>query len=651
MRYINETVELQESCILTIDAPLFTVPGDGGDVRYTTGACTVVLDLIQVKSLHGDTQGPERVASCSINISDILHYRIYCATLHTNGLTSIDVSMAIAPVGLLRDVSKSRKSKRSRSMDEKSPMLMSVSPSSPSSSSVVLSTNFDSRVSTVTELSMSVVQKNALRKQLYGVYDQMHYAIMKLNELAGECDGHVMAPDRANAGDENCSRTFENIYGLWERICIVLSQCTTSVFKYYERDNEREMNAFYTSAIRKSQVSARRMMLDVFGVLSTRDDDVAIGESFLKNRAYHDHMHNAFEYKSMPSYPSPLIITDIIDARIINVFEETVVCADNDRENVIEGNVSRQNVLEDSPPTPRDSDAMLSHAEAIDINEIVLEHSKTYMHNPNTDTRLTPRGCHLIVCIHGLYGSSADLSLWRARLMLSGLRAEVLMSEANEHSTFGDIGTSGHALASEVLSFVSKRNLNVCKLSFICHSLGGIIARAALTENILEHLLSKCHTFVSLSVPHLGTRLLTSSVVSSSLCLLRNCWSAASIKQLCLKDSNDFKYTYMYKLAQRDQLYRFNNIVLVSSPQDKYCPHYSARIQLPVENSSINKLQQYSTLAGYIWKNVLEHRCNVVQLDVVHDIPSSILGREAHILMLDSDHLCWLFANIYKKLL
>ena len=43
---------------------------------------------------------------------------------------------------------------------------------------------------------------------------------------------------------------------------------------------------------------------------------------------------------------------------------------------------------------------------------------------------------------------------------------------------------------------------NFTKISFISHSLGGIIVRAALP--LLEHLKDKMHLFLSLNSPHLG---------------------------------------------------------------------------------------------------------------------------------------------------
>lgn len=49
--------------------------------------------------------------------------------------------------------------------------------------------------------------------------------------------------------------------------------------------------------------------------------------------------------------------------------------------------------------------------------------------------------------------------------------------------------------------------------SIISHSMGALIARAALTEPVMMPYLSKMHTFVSLSGAHLGTQYSGNTVV------------------------------------------------------------------------------------------------------------------------------------------
>lgn len=50
------------------------------------------------------------------------------------------------------------------------------------------------------------------------------------------------------------------------------------------------------------------------------------------------------------------------------------------------------------------------------------------------------------------------------------------------------------------------------------------------------------------------------------------------IRELRMEDSPDPRESFLYKLASNDCLHWFQNILLVSSPQDDYVPYYSSRI-------------------------------------------------------------------------
>ena len=59
----------------------------------------------------------------------------------------------------------------------------------------------------------------------------------------------------------------------------------------------------------------------------------------------------------------------------------------------------------------------------------------------------------------------------------------------------------------------------VARLSFIGHSLGGIIVRAALTHPLLRQHRAKFHTFCSLGSPHLGSLDVLMRHLCSCICL------------------------------------------------------------------------------------------------------------------------------------
>lgn len=83
--------------------------------------------------------------------------------------------------------------------------------------------------------------------------------------------------------------------------------------------------------------------------------------------------------------------------------------------------------------------------------------------------------------------------------------ALMLLSSANEGDTEGDIAEMGVRLANEVNDFIQDNcSDSLGRLSFVAHSLGGIITRAALTAPAMEPYLCKCYTYMSLATPHCG---------------------------------------------------------------------------------------------------------------------------------------------------
>ena len=57
--------------------------------------------------------------------------------------------------------------------------------------------------------------------------------------------------------------------------------------------------------------------------------------------------------------------------------------------------------------------------------------------------------------------------------------------------------------------------VKVGKISFICHSIGGLVVRQCLRDPMMEPLLPLMYTYVSLATPHLGTLFQESQMVST----------------------------------------------------------------------------------------------------------------------------------------
>ncbi|KAH9401129.1 hypothetical protein TYRP_002720 [Tyrophagus putrescentiae] len=232
---------------------------------------------------------------------------------------------------------------------------------------------------------------------------------------------------------------------------------------------------------------------------------------------------------------------------------------------------------------------------------------------------------HLIVCVHGLDGNSADLRLVRTYLEL-GL--ETLTSR----------------LVAEIDTYVAAYCLKPARISFIGHSLGNIIIRSAISRHdFIRRWGSKMHTFLSLSGPHLGLAYNRSGLVNMGLWFIQKFKKSASLTQLSMKDAPNIRQTFLYQLSTKPGLEHFRHVLLCGSSQDYYVPIHSAHIELcnaALADSSDNGVC-YREMANNILERLLSRsNLNIVRYDVHHALSSnanSLIGRAAHIAVLDSE--------------
>lgn len=124
-----------------------------------------------------------------------------------------------------------------------------------------------------------------------------------------------------------------------------------------------------------------------------------------------------------------------------------------------------------------------------------------------------------------------------------------LCSSANEDNTDEEIADLGKRLASEVRGYIMEwipgRNLG--RLSFIGHSLGGLIIRSALPH--LEEYASKMHLFLTLSSPHLGCSIQSSKLIDAGMWVLKKWKKSKCLAQLTMTDAPKIEETSLYKLS------------------------------------------------------------------------------------------------------
>ncbi|XP_008059165.1 protein FAM135B [Carlito syrichta] len=253
-------------------------------------------------------------------------------------------------------------------------------------------------------------------------------------------------------------------------------------------------------------------------------------------------------------------------------------------------------------------------------------------------------GIHLVVCVHGLDGNSADLRLVKTfiELGLPGGKLDFLMSEKNQMDTFADFDTMTDRLLDEIIQHIQLYNLSISRISFIGHSLGNIIIRSVLTRPRFRYYLNKLHTFLSLSGPHLGTLYNNSTLVSTGLWLMQKLKKSRSLLQLTFRDNADLRKCFLYQLSQKTGLQYFKNVVLVASPQDRYVPFHSARIEMC--KTALKDRQTgpvYAEMINNLLGPLVEAKdCTLIRHNVFHALPNTantLIGRAAHIALLDSE--------------
>ncbi len=259
-------------------------------------------------------------------------------------------------------------------------------------------------------------------------------------------------------------------------------------------------------------------------------------------------------------------------------------------------------------------------------------------------------GIHLVICVHGLQGNQFDLRLYRVflQMVLPQIKFDFLMAHSNQSDTFCDFNSMTDKLLEEVVRYVKDMPTPPSKVSFIGHSLGSIIIRSLVTRPEFAFLQAKLHLFISICSPHLGTKLQT-GIVSLGMWAVRRWYNSTSLLQLSLKDAPNPRDSFLYHLSEAPSMEYFRHIVLLTSPQDKYVPYQSAKLASVASDGSLQ-----STVCLEMMQNILEPlrqaRVNLVRVSVDHSLPvsaNSIIGRAAHIAMLDSELFIEKFVSLH----
>jgi len=104
----------------------------------------------------------------------------------------------------------------------------------------------------------------------------------------------------------------------------------------------------------------------------------------------------------------------------------------------------------------------------------------------------------------------------------------------------------------------NKVKIKILRISFIGHSLGGLIIRAALPH--LKDFSNKFHFYISLSSPHLGFLYTPSKLIDAGLWFLKKWKNSKCLYQFSLSDNKNITDTFLYKLSETEVIFIYTLI-------------------------------------------------------------------------------------------
>ena len=197
---------------------------------------------------------------------------------------------------------------------------------------------------------------------------------------------------------------------------------------------------------------------------------------------------------------------------------------------------------------------------------------------------LPSSGQDLIIFVHGWKGSCADLCLFKNYLAVYlPPDKEYYCVKNMADMPNAPIKDLGEVVAKEVRDFIQMRDLQIDKLSFVGHSMGCVVIRAALMSKHLDPYLDKLHTFISFAGPHLGIAKQESAKVGCVIGFLSSARWMSNIRDLSLET------LFMHSLSSADRTHLFRHVLMFGSESDQFVGPGSALAVQPPSKGAVRK--------------------------------------------------------------
>lgn len=189
---------------------------------------------------------------------------------------------------------------------------------------------------------------------------------------------------------------------------------------------------------------------------------------------------------------------------------------------------------------------------------------------------------HVIFIVHGFRGKHNDMNKIWNNIMLRFPKCKPYLCSSLEslaNNTDHDIVSMGKVLAIEItqeIVRVSKPGRDV-KISFIGHSLGGLLIRCAITH--LARYRDHFNALITLATPHCGYMHSSSKLLSAGIWVYDKITNNPVLNQIRCADAPDIRDTVIYQLSLSESISWFKEILFVGCNQDTLAPLETAVIQ------------------------------------------------------------------------
>ncbi|CAK82493.1 unnamed protein product (macronuclear) [Paramecium tetraurelia] len=254
---------------------------------------------------------------------------------------------------------------------------------------------------------------------------------------------------------------------------------------------------------------------------------------------------------------------------------------------------------------------------------------------------------HYVVLLHGYQGTSYDMRYWRAILKIRFQdKIRLILPTSNEFVNNKSIKQQAQDLADEITDYINHERVFDFKLSFVGHSLGGLVIRAALP--LLKQFQIQMHSYISLGTPHCGYASSKSFIIDTGLMMIQKWNKCKTLQELSQKDNKNIGSTYLYQLSTFEGLEWFNNVVILSSHQDYYVPIQSALIQ-SIEETNDPKNLFYNQMVSNIQSKC--RRIDRFDIDflITKKKLDKLIGRAAHIEFIDNLLFVKMFVYLFDE--